>query len=80
MSHLLAKRTEGRMPAIAVRPHGGTTLSVESIFEFKCPAASRDEGLRLTKNIGSDMPPLGGYLDTELPPGRQHGFVGDVLG
>ncbi len=36
-------------------------MSVKSMFEFKFPAAAREEGLTLAKAIGHDMLPLTGY-------------------
>ena len=41
-------------------------MSVKSLFDFKFPAATREEGLRLATAIGNDMPPLDGYLDHEV--------------
>lgn len=36
------------------------------MFDFKFPAAAREEGLQLATAIGNDMPPLDGYLDHEV--------------
>ncbi len=41
-------------------------MAVKSMFEFKFPARAREEGLRLARAIGNDMPPLDGYLDHEI--------------
>ncbi len=41
-------------------------MSVKSVFEFKFPAPSREEGISLAEAIGNDMPPLDGYLDHEV--------------
>ena len=41
-------------------------MTVKSIFEFKFPAPAREEGLILAESIGSDMPPLDGYLGHEV--------------
>ncbi len=41
-------------------------MAVKSMFEFKFPADAREEGLRLARAVGNDMPPLDGYLDHEV--------------
>ena len=41
-------------------------MSVKSVFEFKFSASAREEGLRLAEGIGSDMPPLRGYMGHEV--------------
>ena len=41
-------------------------MAVKSMFDFKFPADVREEGLRLAKAIGNDMPPLDGYIDHEV--------------
>ena len=41
-------------------------MTVKSMFDFKFPEAAREEGLRLTHNVGTDMVPLDGYLDHEV--------------
>ncbi len=41
-------------------------MSVKSMFEFKFPASSHEEGLNLAQSIGNDMPPLDGYLGHEV--------------
>ena len=38
-------------------------MTVKSVFDFKFSAATREEGIKLAKAIGNDMPPLSGYLD-----------------
>lgn len=38
-------------------------MAVESIFEFRFPAAVQEEGLAVAKAIGADMPAESGYLD-----------------
>lgn len=38
-------------------------MPVESIFEFRFSAEANEEGLRVAKAIGADMPPLVGFLD-----------------
>ena len=50
-------------------------MCVRSMFEFRFPEATREEGLHLAKAIGNDMVPLEGYLDHEVvqdfeDPGR----------
>ena len=41
-------------------------MSVKSIFEFKFPAQSAEEGVAVARSIGADMPALAGYLDHEI--------------
>ena len=41
-------------------------MTVKSVFDFKFSAATREEGIKLAKAIGNDMPPLSGYLDHEV--------------
>ena len=41
-------------------------MPVKSVFEFNFPAQVWDDGLRLARAIGNDMPPLPGYLDHEV--------------
>ena len=41
-------------------------MTVKSMFDFKFPEAAREEGLRLTHDVGTDMVPLDGYLDHEV--------------
>ena len=41
-------------------------MSVKSMFDFKFSEAAREEGLRLARSVGNDMPPLDGYLDHEV--------------
>ena len=42
------------------------SITVKSMFDFKFSAGSQEEGLRLAKAIGNDMPPLDGYIDHEI--------------
>ena len=42
------------------------SVSVKSVFDFKFPASAREEGLRIAKAIGNDMPTKDGYLDHEV--------------
>jgi len=44
----------------------GGKMSVESVFEFRFSAASREEGFRLAQAIGNDMPSTEGYLDHQV--------------
>lgn len=41
-------------------------MKVKSMFDFKFPKDTRDEGILLAEAIGNDMPPLDGYLDHEV--------------
>ena len=41
-------------------------MTVKSMFEFRFPAATQEEGLGLADAIGNDMKPLSGYLDHEV--------------
>ena len=41
-------------------------MSVKSMFEFKFPAAAREEGVRLAESIGGDMTSKDGYLSYEV--------------
>ena len=41
-------------------------MNAKSLFDFKFSAAAREEGLRLTKAIGADMPACDGCLSYEV--------------
>ena len=41
-------------------------MNVKSMFDFKFPAKSQDEGLRVAEAIGADMPAEEGYLSHEV--------------
>ena len=41
-------------------------MPVKSMFDFKFPAAGREEGVALATAIGQDMPPLAGYQGHEV--------------
>lgn len=41
-------------------------MNVKSLFEFKFPAAAREEGVRLAQAIGGDMPSKEGYVSHEV--------------
>ena len=41
-------------------------MTVKSMFDFKFPESAREEGHRLTHDVGTDMVPLDGYLDHEV--------------
>ena len=41
-------------------------MSVESVFDFKFPAAAADEGLGIATAIGVDMTATAGYLSHEV--------------
>lgn len=41
-------------------------MNVKSMFEFKFPAAAREEGIGLAQGIGGDMPSKEGYVSHEV--------------
>ena len=41
-------------------------MQVKSMFEFKFPAAAREDGVRVAQGIGNDMPSKEGYVSHEV--------------
>lgn len=41
-------------------------MTVTSVFDFRFPAESTEEGVRVARSIGEDMPATAGYLGHEV--------------